>query len=311
MEFSNGIVGGSDELVRNGIQSRGYVAGVTGWRINRAGDAEFNDVTIRGSLVASDGTDSVVITNTSNPRIQFFKSGVVLPAEIIGFRPGGTGDTGIQMESAGTAGHIQGIAQVDELGWRTFDAANSGEVFGFDYELDPELGWAHAESRGGVSTLRSDGASTWLSVLADGKVGTGTATTAISTGDTNIGSANNANTPVIADRAYLAIVQIDYFRVSTGALARMDMKLWNGAVGVGTQLGGTARIPMAGPLSTARRTLVGIFVWRAFATEVMANVNLSLATTDGTVGQNWTAEFNAGFSFTIHEIGNAANISNL
>lgn len=296
MEFQNPIVGGGDELVRAGIQSRGYQAGVSGWRIDRLGNAEFNNVTLRGSLTASDGTDSVVITNTTNPRIQFFKNGVVLPAEIIGFRPFGTGDTGIQFESAGTATHDQAVMQVDEFGWRVLK--NTSTWVGVDF------------ADAGVEHVRNNGDQTWLHYLADGKVGTGTTTTAIGTTDTNITSANNANTPVIQDRAYMAIVQIDYFRSSTGALARMDMKLWDGAVG-GTQLGGTARIPMAGPLSTARRTLVGIFVWRAASTQTMANVNLSLATTDTTVGQNWTAEFNAGFSFTIHEIGAADNISNL
>lgn len=296
MEFSHSIVGASDELVRDGIQSRGYVAGVQGWRINRAGDADFNNVTVRGSLTASDGSHSIVITNTTNPRIQFFRSGVTLPAEIIGFRPFGTGDTGIQFESAGTATHDQGIMQIDEFGWRVIK--NTTEWFGIDF------------GTAGVATVRDDDAATWLSYLADGKVGTGTTTTAIGTTDTNISAANNVNTPVVADRAYLALVQLDYFRSTTGALARMDMKLWNGAVG-GTQLGGTARIPMAGPLSTARRTLVGIFVWRAASTETIANVNLSLATTDTTVGQNWTAEVNQGFSFTIHEIGSADNVGNL
>lgn len=311
MEFGNSIVGASDELVRDGIQSRGFVAGSTGWRIDRNGNAEFNSVTLRGSLTASDGTDSVVITNTSNPRIQFFKNGVVLPAEILGTRPFGTGDTGMQFETAGTAGHTQAIMQLDEFGFRVFDAAASSVLFGIDYPgTDPEVESAHADSIGGVSTLLSNGTGTMLTVCVDGKVGTGTTTTAIGTTDTNISSANAVNVPVIADRAYRVIVQLDYFRSTTGALARMDMKLWNGAVG-GTQIGGTSRIPMAGPLSTARRTLVGNFVWRAVTTQVIANLNVSLATTDTTVGQNWTAEVNAGYSIIIEEIGPADNISNL
>lgn len=46
--FSDPIVAG-DRLVRNAIESDGFVAGVSGWRIERAGDAFFNTVTSRGT----------------------------------------------------------------------------------------------------------------------------------------------------------------------------------------------------------------------------------------------------------------------
>lgn len=49
MTFSNPIVGGST-LIRPAIHSPDYVAGSTGWSINKDGTAEFNDVTIRGSV---------------------------------------------------------------------------------------------------------------------------------------------------------------------------------------------------------------------------------------------------------------------
>ena len=39
------------------IQSPNYVAGSAGWTINADGSAEFNDVTIRGSIA---GTDYVI-----------------------------------------------------------------------------------------------------------------------------------------------------------------------------------------------------------------------------------------------------------
>jgi hypothetical protein len=52
MEFGNPVVGGVT-LVRTDIESQGFVTGSTGWRISRAGDAEFNDVTIRGDLSLS------------------------------------------------------------------------------------------------------------------------------------------------------------------------------------------------------------------------------------------------------------------
>lgn len=50
MSFNNAIVGGGNKLIRDNIESSNYVAGVSGWSINRDGSAEFQDVMIRGEL---------------------------------------------------------------------------------------------------------------------------------------------------------------------------------------------------------------------------------------------------------------------
>lgn len=50
MTFSNSVVGGIT-LVRPAIRSPNYVQGSTGWTINADGSAEFNNVTVRGSLI--------------------------------------------------------------------------------------------------------------------------------------------------------------------------------------------------------------------------------------------------------------------
>ncbi len=50
MTFSNPIVAG-EELIRSAINSENYVAGTSGWRIARDGNAEFLDVTVRGDLL--------------------------------------------------------------------------------------------------------------------------------------------------------------------------------------------------------------------------------------------------------------------
>ena len=52
MTPGNPVVGGT-VLRRAAIQSPNYVEGVSGWTINADGSAEFNDVTIRGSLVGT------------------------------------------------------------------------------------------------------------------------------------------------------------------------------------------------------------------------------------------------------------------
>lgn len=312
MGFQNPVVAGKT-LVREAIQSPNYVAGSSGWTINRDGTAEFAQIQLRGALSTGFAPNPRITVDDSltlsSPAVAFYDGVNPDPGFIYGT------DDGTQTALHMITGHVAGPGTAGAsllLGTDGFyvnhETQNLG--LGIDWDPDPEIGSVQAIHRGGVATLTSNGNYSWVSLLVDGKVGTGTTTTAVGTGDTNIIAANNANTPVISDRAYLALVQIDYYRASVGALARLDMKLWNGAVG-GTQLGGTARIPMAGPLSTARRTAVGMFVWRAASTQTMANLNLSLATTDTTVGQNWTAEVNAGFSFTVHEIGDASNISNL
>lgn len=52
--FSNPIIGGGGSLVYPSIHSPGFTAGVTGWSIDKNGDAEFNDVVIRGTFFGVD-----------------------------------------------------------------------------------------------------------------------------------------------------------------------------------------------------------------------------------------------------------------
>lgn len=59
--FLNQIVGGGGQLVIDNIHSQNYVAGVSGWSINRDGSAEFSDVDVRGSLLAKNGNRELEI----------------------------------------------------------------------------------------------------------------------------------------------------------------------------------------------------------------------------------------------------------
>lgn len=65
MPFSNPIIGSGNQLIRQEITSENYVAGVSGWRIARDGDAEFNDLTARGSGVFGPNPGRHVEINTS------------------------------------------------------------------------------------------------------------------------------------------------------------------------------------------------------------------------------------------------------
>lgn len=52
--YSNPVVGAGGDLIRAAIRSLGYKLGLVGWTINQDGTAEFNNVTARGSITASE-----------------------------------------------------------------------------------------------------------------------------------------------------------------------------------------------------------------------------------------------------------------
>lgn len=67
MPFTNPLVAGNT-LIRESIQSPNYVAGVSGWTINKDGSAEFNNVVIRGTVsVTGSNNSQVVISTVSQP----------------------------------------------------------------------------------------------------------------------------------------------------------------------------------------------------------------------------------------------------
>lgn len=65
MPFSNPLVAGNT-LIRESIESEGFQTGIQGWSIQRDGDAEFNDVSIRGELSVS-GSDTTEISIDTDP----------------------------------------------------------------------------------------------------------------------------------------------------------------------------------------------------------------------------------------------------
>lgn len=81
MGFGNALVAGFT-LVRQAIQSANYVAGISGWMVSRDGNAEFNDVTMRGELLVEDPDGSYVRVFDEDPG----EGAVVLvnPADFVG-----------------------------------------------------------------------------------------------------------------------------------------------------------------------------------------------------------------------------------
>lgn len=60
MSFANSVVGGIGSLIRQAIQSPGFVSGSTGWSIFRNGSVEFNNGVFRGTLTAAGLTDTSI-----------------------------------------------------------------------------------------------------------------------------------------------------------------------------------------------------------------------------------------------------------
>jgi len=67
INLNDPILGDAGTLIRNQMQSEGFVSGSNGWRIERNGNAEFNDVTIRGDLITGPpGSKHLEILDGSN-----------------------------------------------------------------------------------------------------------------------------------------------------------------------------------------------------------------------------------------------------
>jgi hypothetical protein len=149
-----------------------------------------------------------------------------------------------------------------------------------------------------------------VSRLVKGKVGSGITSTNISAStDTNLAGANIQNVPVISGHAYRTMITLDYNRGGgTGGLDRLEFKLWNGTVG-GTQLGGTVRVVMTGPLAASNRNVNLLFMWAASSTTTIANLNLSATVTD--TSTTWTAEVNSAYVGLVEDLGLASTITNL
>lgn len=59
--WGNPVIGGADTLLRRAIRSPDYLAGVSGWSVNRDGTAEFNDASFRGSVVIDNATEAILV----------------------------------------------------------------------------------------------------------------------------------------------------------------------------------------------------------------------------------------------------------
>lgn len=96
MSFRNSILAGLT-LIREAIRSQDYTPGVSGWSIDAAGSAEFNDITIRGGTVVSGialyynpapGPGALILSIAAEPGADEY--GNAYPAGITWFDSAGT-----------------------------------------------------------------------------------------------------------------------------------------------------------------------------------------------------------------------------
>jgi len=100
INLNDPILGDAGTLIRNQMQSEGFVSGSNGWRIARNGDAEFNDVTVRGDLVT--GTPP-------GRRIEILKT----PGNTIDFYSGDADEVEngfIRVDAVGNSGFVEAFA---------------------------------------------------------------------------------------------------------------------------------------------------------------------------------------------------------
>jgi hypothetical protein len=82
--FANAVVGGLGTLVRTFIRSINYVAGVSGWTINKDGTAEFNNLTLRGQETLGNPLGQHIVLDGVNGQFLIYDSTNTLVASING-----------------------------------------------------------------------------------------------------------------------------------------------------------------------------------------------------------------------------------
>lgn len=304
MPFRNSILAGTN-LIRPSINSPDFQTGIQGWSINKDGSAEFNDVVIRGSLVVTGNAESAnYLAGASGWQL----------------RDDGTAEFNgnVDMLSAVITGNIESANYVaGTAGWQLRDDGTA--------EFNGNVDVLSAVVTGGIQSanyvagtagwrLRNDGFAefngVFLTGLVDGKVHTGalvdTVVNSVGT-ETAVANANPQSTPQIQDHAYQALVTVSVAGTTAGN--RIRFRLWNGALG-GTQLGANAPLIKTNTPTSVFEAVTLMFIWRAPATETIANINLGMQFFSGITSVTSRVE-TTSYNFIINDLGLADRITNL
>jgi hypothetical protein len=138
--FGNPILAGNT-LARTSMQSEDFVAGVSGWAVYRDGSAEFNNVIVRGELLAraANGAYVRVYNDATSGRIDLrppnSAGGVIVPASIV--------SSATNPESGNPALLLTGPT-VDGFGGASIYLASGDSFIGKEIFLDSDYFWLTA-----------------------------------------------------------------------------------------------------------------------------------------------------------------------
>jgi hypothetical protein len=151
LPFPAPIVSGQN-LVIPGIQSPNFVTGVSGWRINRDGSAEFNNLEIRGTFMGSQyiaNVNGIFFYNGTPGLGTLFLAITSAPFPGINDPYGNTVPSGgLTLGQWSGTGVLQQAALIDRAGhFFTQDSTTAENILGF-----PEFGAIGSFGAGGVPT---------------------------------------------------------------------------------------------------------------------------------------------------------------
>lgn len=124
--FNNPLVGGGGSLVYPSIHSPNFVAGSTGWSIDKDGSAEFDNVTIRGILEAIVGGSLVFQTDQFGDFIWYNSHGAqaiaIVPAKqaIFIYADTGSSTQGALVLSIAPVGGTDGFGNTYQAGMTSY-----------------------------------------------------------------------------------------------------------------------------------------------------------------------------------------------
>lgn len=185
MTFRNSILAGN-KLVREAIESPNFDAGNDGWAVNRDGTAEFNSVTVRGTVESVGPNNTSYLDNgglgvraNDNTIETFIQNGLIetgyytvsknlqlqLDADSFGVRWYGSGVPGLDYQFEFDSG---GYLKILGQNWVNFTFQNGwanwgGGYGGCQYRLDA-LGWVNLRGVAAPGTLAAGTVITTLPV---------------------------------------------------------------------------------------------------------------------------------------------------
>lgn len=119
MTFNNSILSGT-VLARENIQSEGFVAGSSGWIVERDGDAEFNSIVVRGSVTS---VGAIYTANIFDGRMNIFLNSDT--DQVTEWSPGGL----LFHPIDGTSGLIMDYDEPNAIGFRVLGGDTQGVYF--------------------------------------------------------------------------------------------------------------------------------------------------------------------------------------